>query len=458
VRATALCACLVAAFCCLGSAGATRAEAGCADVYLIGSRGSGQEPAGRDAYRGLGPEVYQFSARFAADLTPADLSYAYLANPYPAVAISPGGVNADGWMWNLAGLVTKLPVGAYDSSVSAGVTGTLAAVRTVVATCPATKLLLAGYSQGAQVAGDAYQQLTAVEWTHVLGVFLLADPRRNAADRAADAGSAQVAQGERAELGARPTFPATSPQRVLSYCRAGDPACEGPFHVSGHRLALNSDVTTHLEYATYKSACATYPEQAADYFATLAGADLPSSGPVAVLTPVPGAVAGEPVWISAGGSCARDGSPLSYAWQVGGHPADGTGDEMQVVFPSVGSYPVQVTVTGGHGDSATATMTVTVGGAGEYVAVPGPPTRLTVTASRDSSTLTWQPPADGPPAEGYLISTVSGDPLGETRLGEPRSLTISDVNLPLRVLVQSVNTAGEGGVSAPVYLGRAGGS
>jgi hypothetical protein len=454
VRAAAVCACLVvAAFGCLGGAGAAHAESGCADVYLIGSRGSGQEPAGRDAYHGLGAEVYQFSARFAADLRSAGRSYAYLANPYPAVAISPGGANADGWMWNLAGLVTKLPVGAYDSSVAAGVTGVLAEVRTVIATCPATDVLLAGYSQGAQVAGDAYQQLTGEERTHVLGVFLLADPRRNAADRTADAGSAQVAEDGRAALGSRPLFPATWPQRVVSFCRAGDPACEGPFHFREHHLTLNADASTHLQYTTYKSGCATYPEQAADYFATLAGAKLPLAGPVAVLTPVPGPAAGEPAWISAGGSCSRDGSPLSYAWQVGGRPADGTGDELRVVFPRDGSYPVQVTVTDGHGDSAAATTTVSVG-AGEDAAVPGPPTQLVVTAGRDSSTLTWQPPADGPAAEGYLITTVSGDPLGDTQPGEPRSITISSVNLPLRVLIQSVNSAGEGGASGPVYLGR----
>jgi len=449
---------MAAASCCLGSASAARAEPGCADVYLIGSRGSGQEPAGSDAYHGLGPEVYQFSARLAEDLSSAGQSYAYLANPYPAVAISPGGANADGWMWNLAGLVTRLPIGAYDSSVSAGVTGTLAAVRTVIAICPATNVLLAGYSQGAQVAGDAYQQLTAVERAHVLGAFLLADPRRNAADRAADVGSAQVAEDGRAALGARPAFPATSPQRVLSYCRTGDPACEGPFHVSGDHLVPNSDAATHLEYTTYRSACATYPEQAADYFATLAGAELLSTGPVAELAPVPGAVAGEPVWISAGGSCARDGSPLSYAWQVDGRPADSTGDELEVVFPHDGGHPVRVTVTDDHGDSATAALTISVGVAGEYATVPGPPSRLTVTASRDSSTLTWQPPVGGPPAEGYLISTASGDPLGDTRQGKPRSITISDVDLPLPVLVQSVNNAGEGGASAPVYLRRVGGS
>jgi cutinase len=453
-------ACLTAAICCLGRVPAARAGGaapGCTDVYLIGSRGSGQQPAGRDAYRGLGPEVYQFSARLAADLKQAGLSYAYLANPYPAVAISPGGADADGWMWNLAGLITKLPVGDYDSSVSAGMSGTLAAVRTILATCPATRVVLAGYSQGAQVAGDAYQQLTATEQARVLGVFLLADPRRNAADRAADAGSAQVSEDGRVQSGARPAFPATSPQRVLSYCRAGDPACEGPFHVAGSRLTLNADVATHLRYTTYKSACATYPEQAADYFAALAGARLPAAGPVAVLTPVPGAVAGEPVWISAGSSCSPDGSPLSYAWQADGLPGVRTGDELQVVFPRDGSYPVRVTVTDDYGDSGVATTTVNVGDAGDQAGVPGAPTHLTVTASPGSSTLTWEPPASPAPAEGYLISTVSGDPLGHTLADEPRSIAVSDVNLPLRVLVQSVNSAGEGGVSAPVYLGRSGG-
>jgi hypothetical protein len=127
------------------------------------------------------------------------------------------------------------------------------------------------------------------------------------------------------------------------------------------------------------------------------------------------------------------------------------------VFPRDGSYPVRVTVTDDYGDSAVATTTVNVGDAGDQAGVPGAPTHLTVTASPGSSTLTWEPPASPAPAEGYLISTVSGDPLGHTLADEPRSIAVSDVNLPLRVLVQSVNSAGEGGVSAPVYLGRSGG-
>ena len=357
---------------------------GCVSVYLIGSRGSGEEPAGRDAYRGLGPEVYQFSARFAADVRPTERTYGYLANPYPAVAISPGGANADGWMWNLAGLVAKVPLGDYDASAAVGVADVLAATRQVISACPDTRVLLAGYSQGAQVSGDAYQLLTPAERAHVLGLFLLSDPHRNASDLAADAGSASEGP---ARAGARPLFPLAIPEPVRSYCQAGDPVCDGPFHLNGWRLTLNDHPAKHLNYVTAKTGGTTYPEQAADYFADLAGAMRHTPDPA---TPDP------------------------------------------VVAPTPSPGPVD---------------------AGK---VPGAPTHLIVTASRASAVLTWKPPADGPPAEGYLISTVAGDPLGDIGTGEPRSITIGGPNLPVRVIVQSVNAAGDGGVSAPVELTRRG--
>jgi hypothetical protein len=334
-------------------------ESGCVSVYLIGSRGSGEEPAGRDAYRGLGPEVYQFSARFAADIKPAGQSYAYLANPYPAVAISPGGANADGWMWNLAGLIVTLPLGDYDASAALGSADILAAARRIIATCPDTRILLAGFSQGAQVTGDAYQLLSPAERAHLLGVFLLSDPRRNASDLAADAGSAALGA---ARAGARPLFPLTSPEQVRSYCQSGDPVCDGPFHLNGWHLTLNDHPAKHLDYVTARTGAGTYPEQAADYFAGLAGTLLPAPDP--------------------------PGTPTSSAAPT----AEGK--------------------------------------------VPAAPTHLTVTATRSSAILTWEPPPAGPPAEGYLIATVHGDPLGETGPGEPRSITITGPNLPLRVVVQ----------------------
>lgn len=363
---------------------------GCVSVYLIGSRGSGEEPAGHDAYRGLGPEVYQFSARFAADVRPAGRTYGYLANPYPAVAISPGGANADGWMWNLAGLVAKLPLGDYDASAALGVADVLAATRQVISACPDTRVLLAGYSQGAQVSGDAYQLLTPAERAHLLGLFLLSDPHRNASDLAADAGSASEGP---ARAGARPLFPLAIPEQVRSYCQAGDPVCDGPFHLTGWHLTLNDHPAKHLNYVTAKTGGTTYPEQAADYFAGLADAIPHTPDPHTPDPAAPDPAAPDPV-----------------------------------LAPTRSPGPVA---------------------AGK---VPGAPTHLIVTASRASAILTWKPPADGPPAEGYLISTVAGDPLGDIGPGGPRSITIGGPNLPVRVIVQSVNAAGDGAVSAPVEL------
>jgi hypothetical protein len=382
-RALGIVAGLAVVMSCLGCAGrmdvtplnvSTLDADGCVSLYMIGSRGSGEEPPGRDAYHGLGPEVYQFGARFAADIKPTGQTYAYLANPYPAVAISPGGANADGWMWNLAGLIVRLPLGDYDASAALGVQDVLAATRRIISGCPATRILLAGYSQGAQVSGDAYQLLSPADRAHLLGVFLLSDPHRNASDLAANAGSASAGPPG---ASARPLFPLTIPEQVRSYCQTGDPVCDGPFHVSGWHLRLNTNPAKHLNYVTAKTACATYPEQAADYFAALSGAALASMCPAPV--PVPGPV---------------------------------------------------------------------LGGA----AAPAAPSDLRVTATRSSATLSWAPPPAGPAAQGYLVFTVAGDPIGETGPGQPRSITVSGPNLPLRVIVQSVNSAGDGGVSAPVEM------
>jgi hypothetical protein len=255
--------------------------AGCVDDYLIGSRGSGQYPPGRDQYEGLGPEVFQFSHRFAADIGRAGRSYRYLANPYPAVAISPGG-NSDGWVFNLIGAITGLPIGKYDSSVAAGVSLLEAEVRSVIGSCSGTRILLAGYSQGAEVTGDAYQQLTAAERRHMLGVFLLSDPQRNPADLDVSYGSAATAGSGAVTRNARPLFAESTPGQVRSYCQTGDAVCEGPFIVSAFGLVINRDVSKHANYTMFRPGCGTYAEQAADYFAGLALG--PAAGTSALVT------------------------------------------------------------------------------------------------------------------------------------------------------------------------------
>jgi cutinase len=425
--------------------------AGCVDDFLIGSRGSGQFPPGGDQYDGLGPEVFQFSQRFAADMTRAGHSYRYLANPYPAVAVSPGG-NSDGWIFNLAGVITGLPIGKYDSSVAAGVSGLTAEVRSVIATCPDTRIMLAGYSQGAQVTGDAYQQLTEAERGYVLGAFLLSDPRRDPADFNVNYGSARTAGNGAVTKDARPMFAVSMPGRVRSYCQTGDPVCEGPFTLSLFGLVINNDVSKHANYTSYQTQCGTYPQQAADYFAGLAGMRQDSAGPAATLSAPALAEAGVPVVISAGSSCDAAGEPLSFSWKVDQTAAEGDGPEFRPVFRTAGLHLVQVTVTNTQSESATATALVLVTGPGAYTGVPGTPEHVQSTPGASSATLTWDPPSAGPPAEGYLIYTASGDPVGDVGPGQPRSITIPATDLPLQVVVQAVNRVGPGGTSGPVSM------
>ena len=438
---------------------APNASSTCYDYYLLGSRGSGQGPPGTDQYEGLGPEVYQFSERLDSDLETIDASYGFEANTYPAVSIGPSGSNADGWMWNLTGAATALPVGEYQSAVDTGVSWLTSQISLLIGACPTEKILLAGYSQGAQVAGNAYQDLTASQQSHIFGVFLLSDPRRNGADGEVDRGTALTrgngAVTEPGTSGPRPLFNAASAGKVLSYCRLGDPVCQGPFNFSGSNgLSVNYSIAAHTSYTTYKNGCNTYPQEAADYFAGQAGMPETSSGPIATLDPVDDAIAGEPVTISAADSCDPDGEALSYAWDIEGAEGSGYGDEVTATFPSAGTYTVSVTVTNTQGESDTATQSVTVSAAGAYTGVPEAVTNVVSTPAADgeSATLTWDAATSGPPTEGYEIMSSDGDPLWVLGPGQGTSVTFPDIDLPLAVVVIPVNRVGAGPASAAVTM------
>lgn len=59
--------------------------------------------------------------------------------------------------------------------------------------CPAIKLTLVGYSQGAQATGDAYQRsVSRVEKRHIAAVLLFGDPYFNPRDRSTGLDSSEV--------------------------------------------------------------------------------------------------------------------------------------------------------------------------------------------------------------------------------------------------------------------------
>jgi hypothetical protein len=176
-------------------------QAACPDYYVVDSRGSG-EPAGvpsppADVLIRLLKVIEGFSQQVS-----------WIANPYPA-----SGSDA-----TLAGALAHIPA-AYHSSVVKGKAWLSAEVPKLASQCPATKLILTGYSQGAQVTGDVVQ--LGGPWRNVIGTVLWGDPYFNGNDLNHDRGNFDP--NRNGALGSRPRF---GDWRAISFCHAHDPVCQ----------------------------------------------------------------------------------------------------------------------------------------------------------------------------------------------------------------------------------------
>jgi Cutinase len=243
------------------SGDATRGN-GCPAYDVIDSRGSG-EPEGT-----VSPPGEWFYAQFLS--LHSGYTVQQETNPYPAA----------GDVWTLIGGLLKLPA-AYNTSVVAGETWLANRLNTLVSTCPATKILLSGYSQGAQVTGDVYERASSSLRLHILGVALFGDPYFNSRDTAwADATSGSAppegiftvgVDGALAEVlnAPRPFYPPDTKFHVLSFCHGGDPVCQGdPLRTFIINLALHQ-FTHHDDYAGWYE-----PQFAANYFTSHEGTRL----------------------------------------------------------------------------------------------------------------------------------------------------------------------------------------
>lgn len=142
-----------------------------------------------------------------------------LANPYPASG-----------SFALVGGYLRLP-GAYHNSVVAGRTWLRRQLTELRQACgTSSRLILTGYSQGAQVTGDVVQEPGLISGplrSMMLGVVLFGDPYFNGRDTRAGRGGFRP--GLAGALGRRPTFGDqhfTGGRAVISYCHANDPVCQ----------------------------------------------------------------------------------------------------------------------------------------------------------------------------------------------------------------------------------------
>jgi Cutinase len=201
------------------SVGVANADPGCPDVHWIGAAGSGQRDGDLTANAGMGSDIYQSYLDLRKLVQRDGRTMTAEAVEYPAVAV-PGD---DGGIGDWLG---------FMGSVDTGATALGAQYATFSAKCPTSKVVLAGYSQGAMVVHR--NLLTLGANPNVAGALLIADGDRLPADPTINIGSVTSVPG--AGKGSAQDWPnlAHAPQplppvigaRTISVCELGDAVCD----------------------------------------------------------------------------------------------------------------------------------------------------------------------------------------------------------------------------------------
>jgi hypothetical protein len=243
-RVTAL-ACAVgaasAAFVGLSAANAA-AEPGCPDVHWIGAAGSG-ERTGADltTYNGMGRVVNESLYDLSTQLQRDGRTMTAEAVDYPAVPVPDdnGGVGA--WL-------------GFMGSVDAGAKALGDQYATFVAQCPTSKVVLAGYSQGAMVVHRNLQALAASP--NLAAVLLIADGDRRPEDPTFNMGTASgipergkgVAQDWPILAHAPAPLAPEIGARTISVCNLNDAVCDYDEDADDTKAAYARRVAVHTSY------------------------------------------------------------------------------------------------------------------------------------------------------------------------------------------------------------------
>ena len=222
------------------TAGVANAAPSCPDVHWMGAAGSGE----RDGYElaangGMGRVMYQSFRALEQQLQQEGRTITAEAVEYPAkdVPDDPGVLDwAD-----------------YMGSVDAGTAALGGQYAAFTAQCPNSKVVLAGYSQGAMVVHRNLQALGANP--NLAAALLIADGDRIPDDTTVNIGSASAdpektggaAQDWPILAHAPAKLPANVGVRTISVCDAGDAVCDydpDADEVSPTAVAIHTSYTT----------------------------------------------------------------------------------------------------------------------------------------------------------------------------------------------------------------------
>lgn len=176
----------------------------CPDVAFLGAAGSGQRDTNAEIekFNGVGPEVNEIAGAMRRELKGSSLSMALIPISYPAkstdiaqptkaeiAATTVGGPAVAAAA--LANYAVRLS--GYFASINEGVVAALVQARYLLDGCGSTRIVFAGYSQGAMVAHRAERALVNqgdfATVSHVAGTVLLADGDRVARSQARSFGT-----------------------------------------------------------------------------------------------------------------------------------------------------------------------------------------------------------------------------------------------------------------------------
>ncbi len=242
-----------------GTVGVTAASAktACTEVAFIGAAGSGElekkaKPSPASTHD-LGREVQFMSTVVEREVKAEGMSFSAAGVKYKAASVSTlvpshlalAALIASG---PVAGLATyeATYVANYEASITGGVATMKKRAESVIRKCPATQLILAGYSQGAIVAHDTELQLSQDTLNHVAGTLLLAD-----GDRAPDTAARIFGGASEGGEGIRPYLKRTGktdvplPDTTAEICIEGDIVCSFDWE---HLIEAEPGAYIHTHY------------------------------------------------------------------------------------------------------------------------------------------------------------------------------------------------------------------
>jgi hypothetical protein len=224
------------------STGFAGAQVTCPDVHWIGAAGSG-ERTGADltTYNGMGRVVDESLNDLAAHLQQDGRTITAEAVDYPAVPVpdEDGGIGQ--WL-------------GFMSSVDAGTAALANQYNAFVGQCPTSKVVLAGYSQGAMVV---HRNLAALGTSpNLAATLLVADGDRLPADPTFNMGTASgipergkgVAQDWPILAHAPAALTPAIGARTISVCNLNDEVCDYNEDADDSKAAYAQRVSVHTSY------------------------------------------------------------------------------------------------------------------------------------------------------------------------------------------------------------------